>query len=60
MAKLKITLVKSAQGQKQKIRDTVQSLGLRKISQETVREDTPIIRGQIRTVRHLVDVEEID
>mgnify|MGYP002737232597 CR=1 FL=1 len=60
MAKLKITLVKSAHGQKQKIRDTVQTLGLRKISQETVREDTPIIRGQIRTIRHLVDVEEID
>lgn len=60
MAKLKITLVKSAHGQKQKIRDTVQTLGLRKIGQETVREDNPVIRGQIRTVRHLVDVEEID
>ena len=58
MAKLKITLVKSAH--EQKIRDTVQTLGLRKIGQETVREDNPVIRGQIRTVRHLVDVEEID
>lgn len=60
MAKLKITLKKSAATQKKNIRETVHTLGLRKVGQSTVREDTPVIRGQIRTAMHLVEVEEID
>lgn len=60
MAELKITLKRSANGQKANIRDSVRSLGLRKIGQSTVRQDTPIVRGQIHTARHLLEVEEID
>lgn len=60
MAKLKITLKKSTSGQKKNIRDTAQTLALRKIGQSTVREDNPLIRGQVRTIRHLVEVEEVD
>ncbi len=60
MANLKITLVKSSAGEKRKIRETVRTLGLRKVGQSTVRDDNPVIRGQIRTAMHLVDVEETD
>ncbi len=55
---LKITLRRSTIGQKPKTRATVRSLGLRKIRQSTVRPDTPEVRGMIRRVAHLVDVEE--
>ncbi len=57
--KLKITLIRSTIGQKPKARATVQSLGLRKIRQSTVRPDSPEVRGMIEGVRHLVDVEEV-
>ncbi len=58
MAKLEITLKKSISGQKKNIQESAKSLGLKKIGQKTVREDTPIVVGQIRTIRHLVEVEE--
>ena len=58
-ARLKITQVRSTIGGKQNQRATLLSLGLRKISQSVERDDTPQIRGMIRTVRHLVTVEEV-
>ena len=60
MAQLKITLVKSLHGQKKNIAESAHSLGLRKIGQTTVRQDTPIVRGQVRTAMHLLEVEEVD
>jgi large subunit ribosomal protein L30 len=57
--KLKITQVRSTIGRKQNQRDTLKSLGLRKISQTVERDDTPQIRGMIHAVRHLVTVEEV-
>ncbi len=60
MAQLKVTLKKSVIGQKPNIRETVKSLGLRKIGQSTIREDNGAVRGQLRTVRHLVEVEEVE
>ena len=60
MAKLKVTQVRSEIGSKQNQRATLRSLGLRKIGQSTVRPDTPVFRGMIHTVRHLVRVEEVD
>ncbi|QIM16090.1 50S ribosomal protein L30 [Leucobacter insecticola] len=61
MAKsLKITQKKSVISEKQNQRDTLRSLGLRKIGQSVVREDTKANRGYVRTVAHLVEVEEID
>jgi large subunit ribosomal protein L30 len=59
MAKLKITQMRSTIGAKQNQKDTVKSLGLRKIRQSVERDDTPQIRGMIKTVRHLVTVEEV-
>lgn len=58
MANLQITLKKSLVGQKKNIRETAKTLGLKKVGQTTVREDTPVIKGQLRTVQHLVEVEE--
>ena len=60
MAELKITQVRSTIGGKKNQRLTLLSLGLRKIRQSVVRDDTPSVRGMIATVRHLVTVEEVD
>ncbi|WP_019875566.1 50S ribosomal protein L30 [Sporichthya polymorpha] len=59
MAQLKITQVRSVIGGKQNQRDTLRSLGLRKISQEVIREDDPVTLGMINAVRHLVTVEKV-
>ncbi|MGQ0624844.1 MAG: 50S ribosomal protein L30 [Sporichthyaceae bacterium] len=59
MTQLKITQVRSGIGGKQNQRDTLRSLGLRKIHQEVVREDDPVTLGMIATVRHLVVVEPV-
>lgn len=59
MAELKITQVKSTIGQKSNQRDSLRTLGLRKIRQTVTREDSPQNRGLIKAVRHLVTVEEV-
>nr|MBN1229956.1 50S ribosomal protein L30 [Anaerolineae bacterium] len=56
---LQITLVKSPIGYSQKQKDTIQSLGLRKINQVVEKPDTPVFRGMIAKVAHLVSVEEM-
>ena len=60
MARLKVTQIKSRISEKQNQRDTLRSLGLRRIGSVVVREDNPQNRGYVRTVAHLVKVEEID
>ena len=60
MTQLKITQVKSTIGGLKNQRATLHSLGLRKIGQSVIKEDRPEFRGMIRTVAHLVKVEEID
>jgi large subunit ribosomal protein L30 len=60
MAKLKITQIKSGIGGKRNQRETLRTLGLRKIRQSTIREDRPEVRGMIHHVTHLVTVEEVD
>ncbi|AGW42300.1 50S ribosomal protein L30 [Leifsonia xyli subsp. cynodontis DSM 46306] len=60
MARLKITQIKSKVSEKQYQRDTLRSLGLKRIGDVTVREDTAQNRGYVKTVAHLVKVEEID
>lgn len=55
---IKITLVKSPIGSKPEHRKTVRSLGLRRIRQTVEKKDTPEIRGMVRAVAHLVNVEE--
>ena len=60
MARLKVTQVRSKIGGKQNQRDTLRSLGLKRIHDVVVKEDRPEIRGMIATVSHLVTVEEVD
>lgn len=57
---LKITQIKSVISEKQNQRDTLRSLGLKRIGQTVVREDNQANRGYVRAVAHLVEVEEID
>ena len=59
MPQLKITQVKSGIGRKQNQRETLRSLGLKRIHDSVVQEDRPEIRGMVATVPHLVTVEEI-
>jgi large subunit ribosomal protein L30 len=60
MAQLKVRQVRSAVGGRQNQRETLRSLGLRGIGDESVRDDRPEVRGMIKTVAHLVAVEEVD
>lgn len=58
MAKMKVTLVKSTIGQKPEKKATVRSLGLKKLNSFVEIEDTPVLRGMVNAVSHLVKVEE--
>lgn len=60
MAQLKVTYVKSTIGYAKDQKATVRSLGLRKLHQSVIHDDTPVIRGMVFKVRHLVKMEEID
>ena len=56
---LKVTQVRGTVGSKANQKASLRPLGLRKIHQSVVREDTPQVRGLINAVRHLVEVEEV-
>jgi large subunit ribosomal protein L30 len=60
VSSLKVRQVRSSVGGRQNQRDTLRTLGLRRIGDETIREDRPEVRGMIKTVAHLVTVEEVD
>jgi large subunit ribosomal protein L30 len=53
-----IKQVRSANGSNAKQRDTLRSLGLRRIGHSVEREDSPQLRGMLHAVRHLIVVEE--
>lgn len=56
--KVKIKMIGSVIGCPEKQRATVRGLGLRRLHQVVEREDTPMVRGMIRKVPHLVTVVE--
>ena len=60
MAQLQVQQKKSSIGCKANQRDTLRSLGLKRIGDVVVKEDRPEIRGMVHTVRHLVTVQVID
>ncbi len=60
MSPLKVTQIKSVIGSIEGHKKTVRALGLKRIRDSRVHEDTPQIRGMVRKVRHLVRVEEVD
>jgi large subunit ribosomal protein L30 len=55
--KLRIRLVRSLIGYPREQREVVKGLGLRKLRSEVVRPDTPQVRGMIRKISHLLEVE---
>lgn len=59
-SKIRITYSKSAIGYHESQKATVRALGLKKLSQTVEHEDTPVIRGMINKVSHLVTVEEVN
>jgi len=60
MPRLKVSQVRSGIGSKQNQRDTLRTLGLKRIGDVAAHEDRPEIRGMISTVSHLVAVEEVE
>jgi large subunit ribosomal protein L30 len=58
LARLRLTQVRSGIGQTEKHRGTLRALGLGKIGRTAEHDDTPVIVGMLRKVRHLVKVEE--
>jgi large subunit ribosomal protein L30 len=60
MARLKVTQVRSEIGSKDNQRQTLRSLGLKRVRDVVVKEDRPEIRGMVQTVIHLVTVEEVE
>ena len=60
MSPLKVTQVRSVIGSKQDHKRTVRALGLKRIRDSRVHEDTPQIRGMLHKVRHLVSYEEVE
>lgn len=58
-SKLRITYKKSSIGFKKDQGRTIRALGLRKLNSTVEHEDSPVIRGMIRKVKHLVTVEEV-
>jgi large subunit ribosomal protein L30 len=57
--RLQITYVKSSIGYHKSQKATVKALGLRRLGDKVEQEDTPVIRGMIHKVAHLVSVEEV-
>ena len=60
MSQIKVTQIKSKIGTKPNQRQTLRSLGLKRINDSVVQEDRPEIRGMVKTVTHLVAVEEVE
>ena len=59
MARLRITWRKSAIGYRRDQRETIRALGLRRLHHSVEREDTPVVRGMLHKVQHLVTIEEV-
>ena len=57
--RLKVTQIRSKIGAKENQRETLRSLGLKRLHDVVVKEDRPEIRGMIKTVTHMVSVEEV-
>ena len=60
MTKLQVTQIKSGIGRHGNQRNTLRSLGLKRIGDVVVKDDRPEIRGMVDSIPHLVDVKEVD
>ena len=57
--KIKITQIKSAIGYRQRAKDTLIALGIQKMNQSVVHNESPAILGMINSIQHLVKVKEL-
>jgi large subunit ribosomal protein L30 len=60
MGRLKVTQTRSLIGSKRNQRETLRSLGLKRLGDVVLKEDRPEIRGMVHTVTHLVTDDEVD
>ncbi|HEX2241114.1 MAG TPA: 50S ribosomal protein L30 [Actinomycetota bacterium] len=60
MPRLKITQARSVLDRGAKQRGTIRALGLKRTGDVVIHEDTPVIRGMLRAVGHLLEVEETE
>jgi large subunit ribosomal protein L30 len=60
VARFKVKQQRSGIGCKKNQRETLRTLGLKRIGDVAVLEDRPEVRGMLQAVRHLVAVEEVD
>lgn len=58
MSKIKITQVRSVIGSQKRQRQTMEALGLRRMHQTVEHQDSPVVRGMLAKVQHMVTVEE--
>ena len=59
MTKIQVTQIKSGIGRKQNQRNTLRSLGLKRIGDVVVKDDRPEIRGMVESIPHLVTVQTV-
>ncbi|MFH1701346.1 MAG: 50S ribosomal protein L30 [Candidatus Zixiibacteriota bacterium] len=59
MAKIKITQIRSVIGRKPQHKRTIEALGLGRIRKSVIHEDTPQIKGMVKSVAFLVNVENV-
>ena len=60
MSKVRVTQIKSQIGQSERHRGTLRALGLGRIGKSRQHQESPVLAGMIRKVRHLVKVEGDD
>ena len=58
MARVKVTQIKSQIGQSERHRGTLRALGLGRIGNSREHDESPVLAGMLRKVRHLVKIEE--
>ncbi len=58
--KLKVTLRKSRIGVKKSLKKTLDSMGLRRINQTRIFNDTPSVQGMLNKVNYLIEVEKLE
>jgi len=58
--RLRVTWVKSTIGYKRDQKATIRALGLHRLHESVLHDDTPVIRGMVFKVQHLVRVEEVE
>ena len=57
--KIKITQIKSSIGYRRQAKDTLKALGIKKMNNSVIKVESPAILGMVRSISHLLQVEDI-